>query len=728
LTVIFADVDYGTVGHKKRNRWRTREEAEAAIDTFSIKPSILVHTGGGFQAYWILSEPVELKNGNYGQVEAIMKGVTITLGGDVGPQDVSHIFRIPGTFNVKTAEPRPVEIISCNPDQVYDLADFAHYANQIRQEPEQARQEVPPGDGPRTTDIDALTVPAWAKGLIRSGNASGYNSRSERDHAVVGALKRAGCTLDTITSIFREHPVGDKFREKGRQGRKYLKTSFYKDSTTRPQTTTNGSAEFTDVEILNFAKAGQVGDSRLFIRLFTGKFLYDHTAGRWYRWGGHYWVDDEVETVLIALNRVMDLYQQAASRCAWQKAQAIRDSDDNAKTNAAGQEKIFLDKIAKLQNKRWRRDVLEFAAAGNGSLGITGKEWDQSTMLIACPNGVIDLNTGGFRDGRPKDCIKVACPTEWRGLNEPCPLWGKFLLQVFNGDVDLVNYFRRLTGYAISGQRKERVLPIAWGIGWNGKGTTFETLEHTLGNLAGPVPSEILLEDGKNSRTGGSPTPEIMRLRGKRLVWASETNEGRKLNPGKVKWLTGGDTLVGRDLFAKRLVTFSPTHILFLMTNHRPKANADDFALWQRINLIPFELSFVDNPTEPHERLRDKHIVDRLKQEASGILAWLVRGFFEWKKQGLNPPPKVTDATAEYHEAEDTIGQFISEQCVVNETASVKASEFYKKYQSWCEENGHKPVWGNTFGQRIVVRFPKKPTNKGIFYFGVGIRSFDPSG
>ena len=138
-------------------------------------------------------------------------------------------------------------------------------------------------------------------------------------------------------------------------------------------------------------------------------------------------------------------------------------SNEKAAKDAAARETIFLKKIAKLQDKRWRRDVLEFAAAGDGSLGIAGKEWDKSTMLIACPNGVIDLNTGDFRAGKPEDFIKVACPTEWKGINEPCPEWEKFQLQIFNGDVDLVNYFRRLTGYAISGQRIERVLPIPWG-------------------------------------------------------------------------------------------------------------------------------------------------------------------------------------------------------------------------------------------------------------------------
>jgi hypothetical protein len=62
LTVIFTDVDYGSTGHKKKNRWQTREEAQAAIDAFPIKPSIVVHTGGGFQIYWLLAEPWGLEN------------------------------------------------------------------------------------------------------------------------------------------------------------------------------------------------------------------------------------------------------------------------------------------------------------------------------------------------------------------------------------------------------------------------------------------------------------------------------------------------------------------------------------------------------------------------------------------------------------------------------------------------------------------------------------------
>jgi hypothetical protein len=242
LTVVFVDVDYGSAGHKKKNRWKTRDEAQAAIDAFPIKPSIVVHTGGGFQVYWILSAPFIFENGNCGQVEAIMKGIGPAIGADDGTQDVSRIFRIPGTFNVKTDELRPVEMISCDPALVYDLADFAHYAAP-------ALDQASPQDGPQTTNRDVLKspefkkMPAWLREIIVSGNAAAYNDdRSKRDHAVIGTLKRAGCNLNIIEAIFREHPVGDKFREKGNQGRKYLQYSFDKDSAIVPKNSTVAGA------------------------------------------------------------------------------------------------------------------------------------------------------------------------------------------------------------------------------------------------------------------------------------------------------------------------------------------------------------------------------------------------------------------------------------------------------------------------------------------------------
>ena len=214
-----------------------------------------------------------------------------------------------------------------------------------------------------------------------------------------------------------------------------------------------------------------------------------------------------------------------------------------------------------------------------------------------------------------------------------------------------------------------------------------------------------------------------MALRGKRLVWSSEIEEGRRLNTGKLKWLTGGDTLTGRAPFGKRQVTFQPMHTLFLLTNHRPQAPANDYALWARLHLIPFTQAFVEHPVKGQNEFKaDPNLLDKLKSEAPGILAWLVRGCLEWQRQGLNPPEAVKSATANYRKDEDLIGQFISEGCVAMPHARVKAGELLEAYVKWCDEGGLKPLSRNKFANQMLDRFDRDDSGRFRIYMGIGLK------
>ena len=327
--------------------------------------------------------------------------------------------------------------------------------------------------------------------------------------------------------------------------------------------------------------------------------------------------------------------------------------------------------VKELQRLRTKRNVLTLASVGRRSLGITGNEWDQHPWFLACPNGIVDLQTGKLRPGRQEDFVKTACPTPWRDFEARAPAWESFLADIFQADHELIDYVQRLLGYSITGLSTEHIFPILWGGGRNGKGTLLEALAHLLGPLAGPVKAEMLLEQGR-TRSSAAPDSDIMGLRGRRLAWASETDEGRRLNAGRLKWFCGGDILCGCAPFGKREVQFKPTHTLFLLTNHKPKADPCDYALWARIHLIPFILSFVDEPRQENERKRDPYLAERLHAEASGILAWLVRGCLAWQREGLKPPDMVRAATEEYREGEDDIARFISECCVVGNGLFVK--------------------------------------------------------
>lgn len=384
--------------------------------------------------------------------------------------------------------------------------------------------------------------------------------------------------------------------------------------------------------------------------------------------------------------------------------------------------KIILNRIQQLQTVKRKEYILKLARTGDDSLAIRGDEWDKQDMLLGVLNGVIELENGILRPGNPTDYIMTVAPTMFHGLDFPAPIWEKFLLDIFNNDVELVAYIQRLLGYGITGMTNHHVIPIFYGPhGRNGKGTILETMKFALGKITYKTRSEVLLES-RYSAARGAADADTLAFRGKRIIWASETGDGRALNAAKLKELCGGDTLNARAPYGKRPVEFSPTHLLILLTNDRPAAPANDDALWERIHLIPFNIRFVDNPHGPNERKADHDLLEKLKAEASGILAWLVRGCIQFKAEGLNPPDSVRFATSEYRTYEDDIGRFILEKCVCRNDVSEKISDIYNAYSPWHELSGlpGKAISLKKLSQRLVnLGFTRDDSGRNVIFKGI---------
>lgn len=467
------------------------------------------------------------------------------------------------------------------------------------------------------------------------------------------------------------------------------------------------------------------GDSHLFIDLFKGVFCYDHSARRWFVWEDHYWQEDMIDKAMASMDRVTELYAEEAKNLFNKSVDLFKKGNKEAATELEEKAQAFLTRVRQLQTMRRRRNVLELAAAGEGSLGITGLEWDKRTDLIACTNGVLKLSDSNpvLQPGNPEDYIRTHVPLPWpdEGLNAKAENFETFLDQVFGGKKEIICYLQRFFGYALSGHPVEDVFIIFWGKGRNGKTTLLEIIKLVLGSMAGPIKAEMLLQQ-KWAQSSSGPNSDILSLRGKRLVWASETDEGRGLNLGKLKWLTGHDTLTGRPPYGRNEITFDPTHALVLSTNHKPVADPNDYALWQRLHLVPFNFSFVYEPSAPNERLRDPHLLDKLKEETQGILAWLVKGLIQYKESGLNPPDEVLQATSDYRKDEDNIAQFIEACCVRQPDAKILVGELYKAYQGWCDQEVLPQARPKTFKEYIIQDFTKSQRKTpGVYYEGIGL-------
>lgn len=320
---------------------------------------------------------------------------------------------------------------------------------------------------------------------------------------------------------------------------------------------------------------------------------------------------------------------------------------------------------------------------------------DNNPYELNTPGGIINLRTGTLRPADPQ-ALHTRTTTVTPDFNAHAPHFDRFLTTTFGGDQELIGYVQRLLGVAIIGTVLEQILPFAHGSGANGKSTLFEVVMHALGRgedgYAMSVPSEMLMV-----RKHSEHPAELAQLAGARLAIASELEDGARFAEARIKQLTGRDSINAR--FMRRdPFTFTPSHTIVLIGNHKPQTTTGGPAFWRRLALIPFE-HVVD------EAERDPHLSEKLEDEAGAILAWIAAGAAEYLRAGLRPPAAIREATEQYAHEQDTVGRFVDERCTLGPAQRVAVSELRDSYGSWCTENGETPVSPKRFSQEILTRF-----------------------
>jgi putative DNA primase/helicase len=350
-------------------------------------------------------------------------------------------------------------------------------------------------------------------------------------------------------------------------------------------------------DMKTYLKRNERGDAELLAKLFVDQILFDHTEKAWYLWRGAYWEPDRTGEVFSKLDVIASEYLAAAS-------------EERKKGNIDLSEEFARRSGALLNNNRMK-SILDVASR-LPEFAFSGDQWDTNPMILPVANGIIDLCSGKLYTSEPQNYIRTFCPVDWKGLNEPAPLWEKTLFEIFKSDTELIAFISRFFGYCVTGETKEQKLPIFWGEGSNGKGVIMDTILSVLGSgFCFNVQSEVLMELRQGDPNGAKPF--VVSLRGKRLVFASETKEGQKLNTGLVKQLTGDGYMTARTLHEKP-ITFRQTHKIILITNHLPVIpDAGDYAIWRRVFRVPFTVSFKENPQTLDERPLDKDLLKKLE-------------------------------------------------------------------------------------------------------------------
>lgn len=394
-----------------------------------------------------------------------------------------------------------------------------------------------------------------------------------------------------------------------------------------------------------------IGNAQHYATKYENDLRFCAAWGKWLVWDNTRWkIDDEGRPIKLAKELVHTMFNDALEL---RGGEVFKHVCETAKASRL-------------------RAMIDLAGP---ELPIRVEELDQDGWILNCKNGVVDLKTGTLNPHDRTKGITKLCPTAFHPDSDS-PEWNQFLLDVFDDDVDLIQFVQRLFGHFLTGDVSEQKLALFYGTGANGKSTLLNAFMDTIG----PDYTMQCMPDFLMEKKGESHPTEKASLFGKRFVSCVETEASRRLAESTVKMLTGGEKIMARRM-REDFWEFNPTHKLVLCTNHRPIVSGTDHGIWRRLLLVPFLQRFDGDR-------QDKQLPEKLKAERSGILAWAVRGCLEWQRIGLNPPASITGATEDYRSSEDIFGRFIADCCVVNRAGAVPFKNLYARFEQWANDGG----------------------------------------
>ena len=316
---------------------------------------------------------------------------------------------------------------------------------------------------------------------------------------------------------------------------------------------------------------------------------------------------------------------------------------------------------------------------------------DTHKYLFNAENTTVDLLNNENIDPDPEHKLtqKSRMPYE---PNATCPKWEKFMSEILP-DTEVVHHLQKILGVSLSGDMSGEGMAILYGEGANGKSILLDVLAWLYGDYLSNAPAHTFLNSSRNEAIRN----DLAMLRSARLVTVSETNKGSLLDESVIKRTVSGDQETARFLH-REFFTFKPQYKIILATNNKPEIKGGSHGTWRRLHLIEFGVKF---GADGHPRAGKKdEIIAELKSEASGILNWLIKGFTNFRKEGLKQPQAVEQATQHYREDQDPLIEFLNSNCIIDENLTTSISDLREAYNTYTGQD-ESAVW---FGRAMAEK------------------------
>lgn len=754
---FWADLDIAGPGHKTGGQLpATVEDCIAITEATGLPaPTEWVHSGGGMYPWWLLTSPHRIHDhaamaALSARWQRVIELASLKLGFSYGAGigDLARVLRIPGTVNRKvedahvTAQWR-TDLATSIPYELPYLVDCLDEAVARLEPPKPAPAPYNPtpvrsaADGllpgaaynAATTWDELLTADGWSvwrqaggytewqrpgkesrPGLSATSNYKGADVL----HIFTDGLQSEGLiqneNYDRFGYYVRTRHNGDftaatrHLAAEGFGDPLPPRTSITYDSfDPSPQPAAVDAPASTTATVTAAPKAQQTltmtwTDSGVADRMqLRHGDEWRHVATRekrpWLRWDGTVWVTDKRGGVT---NHIDTLAAEAWNEAqeAYDKAEAAQDGQELKKC-----EKLLTAIRPALGNARQMGATSVFSR--RPQIAVTEQDLDATRERVTLPNGVLNLDTYEFG---PFDRTMLA--TKKLGVafdaQATAPRWRKFLEQVLP-DPAMRDYLQRAAGYTLLGKPVRKAIFMLHSSEPNtGKSQVINALQAMFGDFGVGTKEQTF----RINESPTAATPALHKLKGARLVTASEFNEGARLDEALIKAMTGGgDSIESRGLYQDE-ESWLPDFSMWLASNHLPKFNADDNAIWRRVKPIHFPVVFgaQNGPEEVMDIGRTL-----VAEEGPGILNWLLEGVKAYRERGLDEPQALTDGVAAYRREADPVARFLAAAAdegtvTMAPDQRIEAKMLYDWFKSWCQDEGIKnPLPANRFGVRLAA-------------------------
>ena len=472
---------------------------------------------------------------------------------------------------------------------------------------------------------------------------------------------------------------------------------------------------------------GAIGISNLFQKMYLSpkriKWIEDAKQGISYFWNGKIWEEDNClyldRLLVLTVVRVLRNYVESLSQDTENSEIISEKTDDNVKTLA---NKI----ISKLNDGNMIFSVLKFVKPLIRDTYFS-KIKDIHPHFLSCKNGMIDLYSGDIRAAVPDDNITKCIDLNY-DIDADSSVFDAFVRQITSTESgenqEMYDYLKWFIGYAMQGSPKKKLFIIMYGEkGFNGKSLLMNTISDVLEHNATSMDKSVVLEGQK--KTAGSHSSEICQLENVRFGILNDTGENATIDDGQVKQLTGiTDKLSIREIFGKQK-EFIPIFVPFISTNHPIQINLADKAMYERLILMPFVLSFVDDPKKSYEKQADNTLVEKFNNNREGTLKWLVEASMYYNSDPNKPIPQcLKDAKDAYNSRVNNYIDFIRKNLEISPEYQISKKDLLDSFKEYARDNDlkiKKKVSETAFDEIYKsIEIRKIP-----YYIGVRIKTED---